>query len=108
MQLKKLRTFYKNTDYKLIFRVVCSVCGRYLIVKNKEKIQYDIKILIENKSLLVRQNLSDYNYVKPFVYDNNDLNDLVLDKCGIDNSTNKVNFKKIRFILNDRCHANLF
>ena len=95
MQLNNLRNFYKNTDYKLIFRVVCSVCGRYLIVKNKEKIKYDTKILIDNKSLLVRQNLSDHKYVKPFVYENNDLNDLVLDKCGIDNTTNKVNFKKI-------------
>ena len=106
--MKNLRTFYQNTDYKLIFRVVCSVCGRYLIVKNKEKLQYDVKILIDNKSLLERQNLSDYNYVKPFFYDNNDLYDLVLDKCGIDNATNKVNFKKIWFKQNDSCHAKIF
>ncbi len=89
-QLKNLKKYYKNTDYKLINRVICSVCGRYRMVKNLAKLENDPQILIENKAILSRFNLTDCSLVKPFLYNNTDLYDLVLDKDGINVNTNKV------------------
>ena len=98
-QLKNLRRYHKETDHKFLHRLVCCVCGTYFIDKNPKKYENDLKILIDNRVILSRETLSDKDFVKPFVYTNPDLFDLVLDKDGIKEETNKVKLTRLSEIL---------
>jgi len=90
-QLKNLREFHQNFDYKLNHRIICSVCSRFYLTTTPQQFVQPLTILFPNKIILSSDNLVDCPSDKSLFEYNQfpQLNGMVLDKDGF-NTNNTV------------------
>jgi hypothetical protein len=92
-QLKNLREFHQNFDYKLNHRIICSVCSRFFITTTPHQFVQPFKILFQNKIILSSDNLDDCPIDKTLFEYNQfpHLNGMVLDKDGFNINNTVIN-----------------